>query len=175
MRVKLGALVAGVCALTIGLAGPVSAGNPTLQMTVNPTSGLAGSTFTVTGTNCLGIQFGGNHNVHVTVVVAFEPEAQTQTISNPPNPWTMTFTVPPGQAVGPYPVTGTCNDDGVISSSDASAVALLSGRPRTVPLQVAAALPYPAGTFTVLAASTPAAPAVSDPAAAVASAPRTTG
>jgi hypothetical protein len=167
MRVKLGALLAGMCALTIGFAAPAGAGQ-VLQMTVNPTSGVPGSSFTVSGTGC------GPPPVHVSVTVHFVPEGLTQgsVEVNQSGGWSTNFTVPADAQPGTVVVDASCISDN--NQTNAVAVAVLSGGPRSVPLQVSG---YPPGAFTVLApATTPAtAPAVADPAAAVASAPRTTG
>lgn len=166
MRAKFGALLAGACALTIGLAVPAGAGN-VLQISVSPSSGVPGSMFTVSGTGC------DPAPVFVSVTVHFVPEGQTQSNVevDQSGAWSTSFTVPADAQAGTVAVDATCIENNL--QTNAVAVAVISGGPRSVPLALG---PYPPGSYTVLApATTPAAPAVADPAQAVASAPRTTG
>lgn len=105
-----------VGALVLGLAGSVGAGfDPT--MTVSPTSGQPGSTFTVSGTQCFFESTGddvgadGVLGPEVTVQVAFPTPVNGSTNADLElGTWSIQFTVPAGTPPGTYPVTATCHN-----------------------------------------------------------------
>lgn len=167
-------------ALVFGLLSSAGAGGaPT--MTVNPSSGEPGSTFTVSGTQCFfefngaSVHANGELGPEVTVHVAFPtPLDATTNADIATGTWSVQFTVPAGTPPGAYDVTATCHNtpingfgDGDVGTQDFNyPAAPFNVLPATPPATAAPSTPAPEAPAPV-----PPAP----PAPAVAGTPRTTG
>jgi len=156
------AAVLGAVSLALALPASGGPGDPTLPpLQLSAVAGPPGSSFTVSGTGCtidvfpLGDPAPGQV-VSVTVAFAPTPVTMTTTAADGTGAWSLTFTVPPGTAPGPYPVTATCSfaaQNGGAATITASVVAFQTP-----------SVSYPAATYTVTAVPVP-----------VVAAPRTTG
>jgi len=152
-------MVAGVLAMSATVAG--GGGGQTL--TVNPTSGMPGDSFTVSGADCtpvleMGVQGfapAGNgppifmSTVNVTVQFP-TPVSMTVTPDQESGEWSASFTVPAGTPPGTYDVTAECINEEPLSPDavDAQDFTYAPGTVYTVQATpaTAPAVPAPAGT-----------------------------